>query len=366
MDAARPFLRRVPVVTITIMLGLALLPMPAAVGGVAPTVTVVASGLRNPRGLAGDDAATFFVAEAGKGGTRRCGEGPLGEMCAARTGRITHVQAGALDPLVRLSSLALPDGSSAFGPHDVAVAQGGALFATVGLGGHLETRDQFGRAGAWFGTLVRTGVGGRTRVIADLVAYEDAHDPNGDGPDSDPYGILRVGSRTVVTDAGGNSLLRVSKTGRIKTLAVFPDRMVDFQGEQVPMDSVPTSVVLGSDGAYYVSELTGFPFPVGGARVYRVVPGEEPEIFATGFTNIIDIAFDSAGNLWVLEIAHNSLAAEAPFGALLKVAPNGTQTVVLDEGLSFPTSVAITATGSLLVTNCGVCPEDGEVLQVVP
>jgi len=125
--------------------------------------------------------------------------------------------------------------------------------------------------------------------------------------------------------------------------------------------------VAGPDGALYVGELTGFPFPVGEARVYRVVPGEDPEIYATGFTNIIDIAFDSAGNLWVVEIAHNSLAADAPTGALMRVGPGGgTPTVVLDQGLSFPTSVAITDNGSVLVTNCGVCPGEGEVLQVVP
>jgi len=367
MDAAhRSLRRRLPIVAIACALGLALLPMPEAVGGVAPTVTVIASGLRNPRGLAGTDAADFFVAEAGKGGGGRCGAGPVGEMCVGRTGRVTHVQDGALDPLTRLSSIALEDGSTAFGPHDAAVTEGGAIFATLGLGGTVETRDQFGHAGDQLGTLVRVRPDGRTEVVADLLAYEAAHDPNDDGVESNPYGILRVGARTIVTDAAGNSLLRVSKTGHIKTLAVFPNRDVEFEGEQVSMDSVPTSVVLGPDGAYYVSELTGFPFPVGEARVYRVVPGEDPEIYATGFTNIIDIAFDDAGNLYVVEIAHNSLASDAAFGALLRMAPDGVQTVVLDEGLSFPTSVAITASGSLLVTNCGVCPEDGEVLEVVP
>lgn len=306
------------------------------------------------------------MAEAGKGGNGPCGEGPVGQMCAGRTGRVTHVQDGALDPLTRLSSIALEDGSTAFGPHDVAVTQGGAIFATIGLAGILEMRDQFGRAGAQLGTLVRVRPDGRTRVVADLLAYEAAHDPNDDGIESDPYGILRVGARTIVTDAAGNSLLSVTKKGHIKTLAVFPNRDVEFEGEPASMDSVPTSVVLGPDGAYYVSELTGFPFPVGEARVYRVVPGEDPEVYATGFTNIIDIAFDDAGNLYVVEIAHNSLASAAPFGAVIRVAPNGVQTVVLEEGLTFPTSVAITASGSLLVTNCGVCPADGEVLEVLP
>ena len=216
------------------------------------------------------------------------------------------------------------------------------------------------------GTLLRVKPDGATKVIADLAGYEAANDPTGDGVDSDPYGILRLGSRNIVTDAGGNSLLKVTKKGHIKTLAVFPNRDVDFEGEAFSMDSVPTSVVVGPDGAYYVSELTGFPFPVGEARVYRVVPGEDPEIYATGFTNIIDIAFDAAGNLYVVEIAHNGLASETPFGAVIKVTPSGAQSIVLDQGLVFPTSVAILASGHLLVTNCGVCPEDGEVLEVVP
>jgi hypothetical protein len=37
------------------------------------------------------------------------------------------------------------------------------------------------------------------------------------------------------------------------------------------MQAVPTSVAVAPDGAYYVGQLTGFPFPVGGARVFRVV-----------------------------------------------------------------------------------------------
>ena len=356
--------RRLPIVFISCAIGLALFPMPSAVGGGAPTT--VASGLRSPRGLAGTDPADFFVAEAGKGGDGPCGPGPLGRMCAGKTGSLTHVQDGALDRLTRLSSIALEDRSTAFGPHDVAVTGNGALFATIGLGGDVDTREGFGKPGAFLGTLVKVKPDGTTKVFADLLAYEAKHDPNDDGVESDPYGILRVGKKTIVTDAAGNSLLQVNKEGFIKTLATFPNRDVDFEGEPFSMDSVPTSVVLGPDGAYYVSELTGFPFPVGEARVYRVVPGEDLEVYATGFTNIIDTAFDGAGNLYVVEIAHNSLADAAPFGAVIRVAPNGTQTVVLDQGLSFPTSVAITDSGSLLVTNCGVCPEDGAVLEITP
>jgi sugar lactone lactonase YvrE len=128
--------------------------------------------------------------------------------------------------------------------------------------------------------------------------------------------------------------------------------------------AVPTGVVRGPDGAYYVGELTGAPFPRGGARVYRVVSGQRPEVYARGFTNIIDIAFDGDGNLYVLEIAHNSLRSASPYGALLRVSPSGATATVLDEGLVFPTSIALDGRNRVFVTNCGVCPGGGEVLEV--
>ena len=56
-------------------------------------------------------------------------------------------------------------------------------------------------------------------------------------------------------------------------LAVFPERTVAGPGGNVQMQSVPTGVVEAADGSLYVGELTGFPFPVGGANVYRIPAG---------------------------------------------------------------------------------------------
>ena len=61
-----------------------------------------------------------------------------------------------------------------------------------------------------FGTLVRWTASRGVRVVADLAAYEEANDPAGEGVDSNPYGLLRLRDASIVTDAGGNSLLRVS------------------------------------------------------------------------------------------------------------------------------------------------------------
>jgi hypothetical protein len=338
---------------------------PAAAGGASsPVVTVVASGMNSPRGLEIVGEGSFLVAEAGKGGSGPCAQGPEGEVCVGLSGAITHVLNGVRHPLVDLPSLAPPDGFAAFGPHDVGMGSDGALYATVGLADSPESREQFGRRGTLLGHLVRATGSGDVEDVADLAAYEARRNPDGGTVVSNPYGLLRLRGRSVVTDAGGNSLLRVTDEGRIRTLAVFPDRLIDFGGEDFPMEAVPTSVVRGPDGAFYVSQLTGFPFPEGAARVFRVVPGERPEVYARGFTNIIDIAFDARGNLYVLEIAHNSLASAEPFGALSRMSPSGETTVLVDEGLAFPTGVALAGRHELFVTNCGICPGGGELLRV--
>jgi hypothetical protein len=69
--------------------------------------------------------------------------------------------------------------------------------------------------------------------------------------------------------------------------------------------------VVGPDGAYYVGELTGFPFPVGLSRVWRIEPGTRHaacgassacSVVATGLTAIIDMQFGPDGKLYVAQI----------------------------------------------------------------
>jgi sugar lactone lactonase YvrE len=127
---------------------------------------------------------------------------------------------------------------------------------------------------------------------------------------------------------------------------------------------VPTSIAVGPDGAYYVGQLTGAPFRDGAASVYRLLPGEAPQVFLTGFKAIIDLAFDEAGNLYVLQHATGPTMLTGP-GMLIRVAPDGTRTAVL-TGLDRPTSVAVGPDDALYVTNHGLSAGSGEVLRVEP
>jgi hypothetical protein len=340
--------------------------------GAAPTIETIASGLDSPRGLSFGRNGALYVAEGGRGGDGPCFPGPEGgNVCAGTTGAITRIWRGEQSRVLEgLPSIAAEGtGDEGLGPVDVAL-RNSRMFIVLGLGADPAERPE----GSHFGTLIRAEIDQSAapgyEVVADLAAFEGEQDPDGQGPDSNPHSVLALDGRRIVADAGGNSLLHVKPGGTISVLATFPNRQVPdpFGGPDAPpvdMQSVPTSVAQGPDGAYYVGQLTGFPFPVGEAQVLRVEPGEEPTVYATGFTNIIDLAFDEAGNLYVLEIDQDSILFGEDFaGRLIRVNTDGSQDVLVEEGLFAPGGVAIGPDGAAYVTTCTVCAGGGSVVRI--
>ncbi|TNC28444.1 ScyD/ScyE family protein [Amycolatopsis alkalitolerans] len=344
-----------------------LVPVAAEAGGAGQVK--IASGLNSPRGLAFAPDGGLYVAEAGTGGAGPCAPGPEGGLvCFGTSGSIMRItDQGQKRVVTGLPSLAAPDGSNAVGPSDVSFQGTGNMYATLGLGGNPTTvRPQLPPAGQQLGWLLRNG-----KPVTDISGYEVKANPDGGEVDTNPNSVAALPGGEAVADAGGNDLLWVAANGKISTIATFPDRLVDAPpflglppGTKIPMQSVPTSVVRGPDGAFYVGELTGFPFPKGAARVYRVVPGHAPQIYAEGFTNIIDIGFDH-GKLYVLEIAHNGLlgADTDPSGALLRVDRHGSPEIV-SQSLTLPGGLAL-KDGKAYVSDCGACPGPaGSVVRI--
>ena len=202
--------------------------------------------------------------------------------------------------------------------------------------------------------------------MADLAAYEAAANPIHE-PDSNPTSVLRGRWGFVSTDAGGNTLVRTNWRGKVSTLAVFPDQLAEFppgSGEQMPAQAVPTDVARGPDGAYYVSQLTGFPFEKGLAKIYRVVPGHAPTVYASGLTNVTSLAFARDGSLYAVEISSEGLLT-GPIGSLVKVAPDGsggTHEVVVGD-LFAPYGLALRH-GAAYVTTGSVAADAGQVIRV--
>ena len=354
--------------------------LPSSVAGqkfTAATITTVASELHNPRGLNFGPDGALYVAEAGTTGTATTACGLMGDnqiKCFSTTGSITRIdlEKGVAERVIEsLPSLIAPNGNGtgATGIHDISFQGLGNTYVTMGLGGNPTLRyAYFGDDGANFARLGRWNPSGKFRLYENLGDYEINEDPDGHvTPDSNPYGLLALPGKVVYTDAGGNSLNQITARGRISTLAVFPNRVITRpNGSMVSIQAVPTTVALGPDGDYYVGQLTGFPFTVGVANVYRVpVGGGTPEVAFSGFTNIIDIAFGEDGSLYVLEIAKNAIPNFNP-GRLVHVALNGSRTEIAAGLLTAPGGIAIGGDGALYVTNRSTSPTMGQVLRIEP
>jgi hypothetical protein len=318
--------------------------------------TTVMSGLDNPRGLAFSPAGALYVIEAGRGGNGPCPVHRNQPMCYGATGALTRLRDGAQERIaVGFPSYISPSGEVT-GAHDVSFLGVGGAYVTIGFGGDPAQRGVFGTDGALFGTLVHVAASGRWWPISDVAAHEGRFNPAGDRVDTNPYGLLVEPGARLVADAGANALLEVKPNGQTTTVAVFLSRPARST------DAVPTAVVKGPDGAYYVSELTGTPFTAGAARIYRVVPGESPEPYVTGFKTVIDLDFGPDGSLYVLQYATGPVFFSGP-GQIVRVAPDGTRSVIV-TGLTMPTSIVVGPDGGLYVTNYGTSIGAGEVVRI--
>lgn len=313
-------------------------------------VTVVADRLNNPRGL---DlvGGVLYVAEAGRGGAN-CLD-PVEGPCIGLTSSITKVSHGRQRRIVKgLLSIAGPDGTGAVGVDDVSVARrGGGLFmiATAvgcpdqvppGLAPEILRQN---------GKLLRAR-GGAKQVVADITAFECANNPDGDTLESNPYSVFAASNRTqVVADAAGNSILKV-RDGEVSLLAVIPD-------SPNGTDQVPTSVTRGPDGAYYVGTLAEGAGN-GGANVWRIVPGQAPEVFVDGLTTVVDIDFGPDGSLYASQLV-TDVTSEDFGGAVVRVRPNGQRTVLGEGSLFLPGGVAVSRRGHVYVANWSILPATG-------
>jgi hypothetical protein len=346
-------------------------------GGGSPRV--VAQGLDNPRGLAFGPDGALYVAESGRGGADCVIPAPEGEgtNCFGTTGAITRIDVGhgGQERVVEaLPSIASPEGGEASGPSDISFGKRGRGFFTVGLGGDPALREQFPQT-AGMAKLYVLKHGGEVKPIADLGAFEAANNPDADQPgsavDTNPNSVDASWHKLAVADAGGNDVLAVSKRKGISVLGVIPFTTAPAppgipdvpEGTPLPTQSVPTSIVRGPDGAYYVGQLTGFPFPVDGASVWRIEPGSAPEVYASGFTQITDLAFGRDGSLYVLEIATGSLAGPPTPGALIRVAPDGERSELAPGTLMGPTGLAL-GHRAAYVSNHGAEAGAGEVVRI--
>lgn len=337
--------------------------------------TTIASGLDNPRQLSFTSSGELLVAEAGKGGDGPCRPSPEGGTeCFGTSGAVTKIDwRGKQSRIITgLPSFgAEGTGASAIGASDV-LAVGRNISILIGLGTNPANREGLPAPGQQMGTLIQTTKDYSTfRTIADFAAFEAENNPI-DDPDSDPVGMLYDNGHYFVADAGGNTVLKANKAGNIRLLAKFADLLVDAPpflglppGTQIPMQAVPTSVAAKDhDGAYYISQLTGFPFPTGAAKIFKINRKGNVTTYASGLTNVTDLAFDGR-DLYAVQISTQGLL-NGPVGSVVKVKPGGmapADHTTIAGDLFAPYGIAIRK-NSAYVTIGSVAPAEGQVIKI--
>ncbi|HYW21678.1 MAG TPA: ScyD/ScyE family protein [Nodularia sp. (in: cyanobacteria)] len=357
----------------------------------AASFTVIADNLNNPGGLSFSNDGKLYITESGTGGNGACVPPASGEgdsLCYGTNGVVSVIENGQIKPvLTELPSLALPDGKRAAGPRDIQFDASGQPYVLVGYGTNPIYRDGLGETD--LGTIIVPNFETNSwKSIADITNYELLNNPDGDDLNSNPLKILIDGNQLVTVDSAANDLLSVNTDGsNLQAIAVLPQKpltnpvfppsltpsneleQVSTQTKAPPLEvsiqSVPTGVAKGLDGAYYISEYTGFPFPEGGANIYRVGDDGIPTIYAEGFTQLMDLEFDQDGNLYALQYANESAWKGNQDGALIKIAADGDRTNILSgNGLESPTALTIGLDGSIYIANRGDRPGEGQIIRI--
>jgi len=338
----------------------------------AAHVTVFATGLNDPRGLAFGPDKHLYVAEAGSGGGTLSTIGacdqvapPVGPALGSATGRIVQFSPNG-DVSVVADHLPSAENSPAIGGDRQGVS------SLTFIGSHVLALES--GAGCSHGHLdadngIYAGDDGHLSMLADLSTWLQAN-PGAKGaeqprnPDYEPdgtwYSTIFDQGRLYAVEPNHGLLVSVQPTdGRV---TLVNDLFATFG------DHTYTSLAING-GDLYVGTLGQIVFGANGpdlnasfaAGVYRLSRDGSASEVATGLHAVVGLAFDAAHRLYVLQ----SPIFVPGTGSLVRLNPDGSASTVVG-GLTFPSAITRGPDGAFYVSVCGYhcLPGQGEILRV--
>jgi hypothetical protein len=347
------------------LIGLITLALAPTVLAQSSNVSVFATGFNNPRGLKFGPDGNLYVAEGGAGGTLSsagvCKQVvvPIGPYTGGFTARISKVT-----PDGTVTSVAdnLPSdqtsaaqGSLVSGVADVAF-MGNTLYAILSGAGCSH-----GLADTHNGVL-RVNADGTTTMVANLSAFQKSNpvanpQPDDFEPDGTWYSMIAVHGVFYAIEPNHGELDAISPNGQVR-------RVLDISNIQGHI--VPTAMAFdGHD--FFVGNLDTFPIKDGSSKIMKITGGGHLTTVNINLSDILGLAFDGKGRLYVLENTTGNPFPTPGTGKILRV--NGKNKYKeIATGLSLPTAMTFGPDGNLYVSNVGFGPPPiglGQVLKVI-
>ena len=340
----------------------------------ATNVSVVATGLNNPRGLHFGPDGQLYVAEGGLGGTAmntvgQCQQVPVAGpyTSGGDTASVSRVnpQTGAVTRIATnlpSSQTSLSLGGLVSGVADVAFVHGW-LYAMISGAGCSHG------LGGTNNAIVRVNADGTVTQVVDLSAFLMTHPvanpepstPPGDfEPDGTWFGMAVVGDALYALEPNSQQM------DRIETANGHISRVVDFSTTfAAPADWRGPTAIVRSGGAFYVGTLMPFPITPGSAQIFKVTPGGHFESIAGGLTTVLGVATDPAGRLYALEMSNAGGFPTPGTGDVVRINRDGSHQTIA-SGLNLPTAMTFGPDGNLYISNqgFGFPPGEGEIVKV--